>query len=372
MAGKQKILKGSIVFILLLSLLIQAGCAFKDIDKRVFVLGFGIDPSEQVRNGFRVTLKLAKQVGDIKQSTSPPYLYISHDAESVAEAIHEMETRVDKVLDFGHSKIIVMHKELLTKDLDTFMDFFTRRGDIQMISYVAVADKTAEEIISFEPTTEAPASIALYNYFDNTGTESPFVVTTFLFEFRREVLGEGHDTIMPIIGTDEENHDFVIDKSIVLKRGAPPVELTPEETKYFNSLMNKAYGFSYKIKEDGLIMVLNFDEIRMSYKILLNDGDPRIDMKITKVGVVGESNKRLNSKQIEKYNKIAGKEIGKTVTDLLIKLQENDVNPFGFGLRYRATRLSKKGIMEEWKRIYPDIKFNVKVNIELKSTGAVE
>ncbi|MFS0577497.1 Ger(x)C family spore germination protein [Sporosarcina sp. 179-K 3D1 HS] len=372
MAGKQKIIKGGLASILLLSLLLQAGCAFKDIDKRVFVIGFGIDPSEKVRNGFRVTLKLAKHVGDVKQATSPPYFYISHDAESIAEAIHDMETRVDKVLDFGHSKIIIMHRELLDKDLDTFMDFFTRRGDIQMISYVAVADKTAEEVISFEPAIETPASIALYNYFDNTGTESPFVVTTFLFEFRREVLGKGMDTIMPIIGIDEENDEFVIDKSIILNWGVQPLELTREETKYFNSLVHKAYGFSYKIEKDDLVMIMNFDQIKMNYKIVLDQGNPRIDMNITKVGVVGEASKRLDNRNLEKYDKIAAKEIKKKVEGLLTKLQENNFDPFGFGLRYRATRLSRKDIADEWERIYPEIKFNVKVKIELKSTGVVE
>ena len=112
-----------------------------------------------------------------------------------------------------------MNKELLTKDLDTFMDVFTRRGDIQMICYVAVAATTSEEIISFESEIEAPASISLYNYFDNTGTESPYIVTTFLFEFRREVLGTGnlHTSILPIIDTDKENQEFKVNKSIVFK-----------------------------------------------------------------------------------------------------------------------------------------------------------
>lgn len=372
MAGKQKMNKVCLSAVFLLAMLLQSGCAFKDIDKRIFVVAIGIDPSEKVRDGFRVTLKLAKPVGNVKQATSPSYSYLSHDADSVAVAIHEMETRVDKVLELGHNRIIIIHKDLLTKDIDTFMDFFTRRGDIQMISYVAVADKTSEEAISFEPQIETPASIALYNYFDNTGTESPYVVTTFLYEFRREVLGKGIDTIMPIIGTDEENQEFVIDKSIILKVGEKPLELTAEETKYLNSLVHKAVGFSYKIEEDGLSMVLNFNQIKMKYKIILDEGDQRIDMDITMFGVVGESNKRLDNKHLQKYNEITAKEIKKTVTDLLTKLQENNVDPFGFGLRYRATRLSRKDIMDEWERMYPEIKFNVNVKVELKSTGAIE
>lgn len=366
-------IKGSLAATLLLAMLLQAGCAFKDIDKRTFVVGIGIDPSEKVRNGFRVTLKLAKPIGNVKQESSPTYAYISHDADSVAVAIHEMETRVDTVLDFGHNRIIVMNKELLTKDLDTFMDFFTRRGDIQMICFVAVAAKTSEEVVRFEPAIEAPASIALYNYFDNTGTESPFVVTTFLFEFRREVLGKGKDTVMPIIDVDKENQEFHVDKSIVLKWGAKPVELTADETKHYNSLVNKASGFSYKIEENGMFMVLNIYEIKFKFKIVLNEGEPRIDMYIRKVGVVGESNHRLSVNHLEEYDKLAAEEIKKQITALLTKLQENNIDPFGFGLRYRATRLSRKGLDKEWEeRIYPEIKFNVSVDVELKSTGAVE
>lgn len=58
--------------------------------------------------------------------------------------------------------------------------------------------------------------------------------------------------------------------------------------------------------------------------------------------------------------------------ELLTKLQKNDIDPFGFGLRYRATRLSREGLFEEWNRIYPEITFNVTMDINLKSTGAIE
>lgn len=372
MAEKQKMKKGCIAAAFFLMMFLQAGCAFKDIDKRIFVVGIGIDPSEKVKDGFRVTLKLAKPYGNVKQATTPTYAYISHDADSVALAIADMETRVDKLLDLTHNRIIIINKELLSKDLDTFMDFFTRRGDIQMVCYVAVAANTSEEVISFEPVIEAPASISLYNFFDNTGTESPYIVTTFLFEFRREVLSKGIDTVLPVIDIDEENQEFNINKSIVFKWEKEPLELTPEETKYFNSLANNASGFSYKVQEKDYSVVLNINQVKFKYQIILNEGEPRIDIKVTKLGYIGESKHRLDASKLEKYNKIAAKQTKANVMELLTKLQENDVDPFGFGLRYRATRLSRKDIMEEWERIYPDIKFNVTVNVKLKGTGAVE
>ncbi|MCG7345634.1 Ger(x)C family spore germination protein [Sporosarcina sp. ACRSL] len=372
MAEKQKIIKGCIATGLFLMMLLQAGCAFKDIDKRIFVVGIGVDPSEKVKDGFRVTLKLAKPYGNVRQAQTPTYAYLSHDADSVAVAVAEMETRVDKLLDLTHNRIIIINKELLTKDLHTVMDFFTRRGDIQMVCYIAIAGTTSEEAISFEPTIETPASIALYNYFDNTGTESPYIVTTFLFEFRRELLEKGKDTVLPIIDIDEENQEYKVNKSIVFRLDKEPLELTPEETKYFNSLANRASGFSYKFQDKDHSVVLNIYEVRFKYEIILNEGEPRIDIKVTKVGYIGESKHRLDPSKLDKYNKLAAKDTKAEVMDLLTKLQEKNLDPFGFGLRYHATRLSRKGIMEEWERIYPEIKFNVTVNVKLKGTGAVE
>lgn len=373
MCRKEKMMRGFLfAFIGIVSLLL-GGCAFKDIDKRVFVLGVGIDPSETVDDGFRVTLKLAKPAGAVKQEPTQGFTYLSQDAETVAEAIRTMESHVDRTMDMGHNRIILLNKELLSRDLDTVMDYFTRRGDIQLIAYVAVAETNAEETISFAPDPEPAATIALYNFFDYTGTESPYVVTTFLFEFRREVLSNGIDTVLPIIALDKEQKKFIVNKSIILKVGEKPIELTQVETKYFNSLKNKASGFSYKIKEGDLTLVLNINEVTMKYKIVLDEGEiPRIDMRVKKVGVIGESNKRLNNSHLKKYDKIVAEEIKKKLMELLTKLQKNDVDPFGFGLRYRATRLASKDTMEEWRSIYPEIEFNVTMDIELKSTGSIE
>ncbi len=373
MYGTQKMIKGFFSITMLIALLLQSGCAFKDIDKRIFVLGIGIDPSETVEDGFRVTLKLAKPAGEVKAEAAQGFTYLALDSKSIAEAIHELETHVDKKLDMGHNRSIILNKELLSKNLDTFMDYFTRRADIQMIAYIAVAEKTAEETVSFAPDTEPPATIALYNFFDNTGTESPYVITTFLFEFRREVLSKGINTVLPIIDINEEQNHFIVNKSIILKQEEVPVELTQVQTKYFNSLINDVSEFSYKIEENDLTLVLSIEKVTMKYQIILDEGEtPRIDMKIKKVGVISESNERLNNADLKKYNKIVADDIKKKVMELLITLQENNVDPFGFGLRYRATRLSHEDIIEDWNRIYPEIEFNVTIDIDLKSTGAIE
>lgn len=365
--------KFSLLILFLTLFVFQAGCAFKDIDKRAFVVGIGIDPSENDEGKLKVTLKIAIPTGSLKESTSPEYAYLSHEGETLAESIRILETNVDKVLELGHAKIIVINEKLLSEDSKMMMDYFVRRGDIQLITWIAAARPSAEEILKTEPTTESVASVALFNYFDKSGTESPYITTAFLFDSIRNTLGEGIDAVLPLIEIDKEEDVLIVNKSIITKDKHEIFELTSLQTMYFNSLIHKTSGFNYKVKHEDLTFFLNIDTVKMSYKIITEKGKPpRIDMKVTMVGVIGESNMKLEWRNLEKYNEYANTEFKKEVLDLLTSVQKENLDPLGFGLRYRATRLNDKNTIKEWKNIYPNIEFDVNMDVKLKSTGAIK
>lgn len=89
-------------------------------------------------------------------------------------------------------------------------------------------------------------------------------------------------------------------------------------------------------------------------------------------GTVGESNKSLLLEDLEKYNKIAAKEIKSKIEGFLENVQENEFDPMGFGLKYRAMKLHEKNTVSEWREAYPDLLIVVHVDVSLKGTGAVE
>ncbi|MCG3086406.1 Ger(x)C family spore germination protein [Sporosarcina cyprini] len=362
-----------VLSILLLCSSILSACAFKDIDRRLFVSVIGIDPAEKIENGFKVTLKIAIPFGAIKQSSRPTFAYLSEEGETVGEAIRMLETHVDKVLELGHMKTIVINEELLKDDLEEFMNFFVRRGDVQMIAYVTAARPSAETILKVEPNTEAPASISFFNFFGETGTESPFIVTTYLFEFRRDYFAKGIDPVLPIMETNKDHTELIVNKSLVIGKKGKTLELDSIMTKYYNSLVHKASGFSYKIQQDGLHLLLNLDVVKMHYKILSEGERPsKIVMHIMKSGVVGESNKPLSPKKLSEYDKLAEDAMTKKVRHLLLYLQEENLDPFGFGLRYRASKLHSADPYKAWEEAYPEIDFDIIMKVELKSTGVTE
>ncbi len=361
-----------IALIMIFLLPILSGCSYKGIDKRSFVVGIGVDPGEEPGKKFKVTLKIAKPISSLKAVTANEYAYLTHESDSVAEAIRYLDTKADKVLDFSQAKILALNPDLLSQELFDLMDYFVRRGDIQLLLYVLAAKPSAEEVLRVQPTLEAAGENSLYNYFDETGTESPFVTTTFLFEFRRDYDTKGLSTVLPIVnGVDGKN--FTVNHGLVLKDGEEPVELNLLETKLYNSLKKNASGFGYQINNKGYKFTLTFDRIKMKTKFLLKPGEkPRVLVKIKAVGVVNESNKVLQLNKLNYYNKISEEEITEQVKNLFEDLQEKNVDPFGFGLKYRATRLHTDRVLDDSKAIYSELEFDVKVVIQLKSVGALQ
>lgn len=358
--------------VLLLSTFLSS-CAFKDIDKRTFVVAIGIDPVEEGSSKFKVTLKIALPINSIKDATWSSYAYMSHESDTMSDAIRIMESHHDKVLELGHTRLIVINEKLLESNLQEFMDYFIRRGDIQLIAWVAAAKPTAEHILKVEPKTESVASLALFNFFDQNGTDSPFIVTTFLFEFRRDFFTKGVDAVIPLIESNELDSELVINKSIIAKDKHKPLEYNYIETLYYNSLSNGAIGYSYKANIEDFSVLIYVSKFNFKYKLITDNGvPPRADIKINIVANVIESTKPLSIYKLDEYNKLIAKDLKGVVLNVLTVAQEKDLDPIGFGLRYRATRFNDKNTFAKWESMYPELQFNIDFKVDIESIGAIQ
>ncbi len=365
--------KGNFLLVTILLISVLSGCAYKSVDKRSFVVSIGVDPAENDDQRYKVTLKIAKPIASLRQATETEYAYLTTEATTVSEAIRFLETHTDKVVDFSQAKILAIHHELLGEDMQLLMDYFTRRGDIQLIMYVAAAKPSALEVLKVQPILEAAGENTLYNFFDDTGTESPFVTTCFLFEFRRDVMTFGQDAVLPLVRTSAEKDELIINTALVIKDKHPPIELNRTQTKIFNTLMKGANGYGYKANNSGYNFTLTFDRAKMKYSLDTVPGQPpRADILLSAVGSISQSDKTLSFDHIPEYNEVTNKELSKELKKLLKKMQKENVDPFGFGLRYRASRFHSDKMEEDWKAIYPNLVFDVKADVRLKSLGAIK
>ena len=162
--NKNKLPKLLILLLLLFLISIASGCAYKGVDKRSFIVGIGVDPADDNDKKFKVTLKVTKPIASLRNASENEYAYLTHESDTVAEAIRYLDTKSDKVLDFSQTKILALHPELLSGDLFHLMDYFVRRGDIQLLLYVIAAEPSAETVLKVQPTLESAGENSLYNF----------------------------------------------------------------------------------------------------------------------------------------------------------------------------------------------------------------
>lgn len=366
-------------FLLLISILIgnsilQTGCGFKDIDKRLFVLAIGVDQAKSEGNQYKVTLKIALPSGSLKDSKGAMYTYLTKESSKVADAIRSLKNQVDKEFDFGHLKTIVIGKALLNNDISEITDIFLRRRDFQRISFVAVGKPTAEKVLKTEPKSEMAASVSLFNFFSETGVESPYIVTTYLFDLRRKMVEHGFDPVLPIIKVDKKSTKLIVDHSVILSDKVKPMELDSNQTLLYNMMRNNLKKMELLINKEDHEYMISIDSLNSKYKILTpTNQNPVILMNVELKGIIEESDQYINSKELKQLGIHASKEIENAIRDLFVRLQEKKIDPLGFGLRYKATRLHKKDLFAKWEQeLYPQLKFDVTVNVGIKSTGIIE
>jgi spore germination protein KC len=361
------------LFILFLSISFLSGCSFRDIDNRAFVLAIAVDDSGDTKKPYKVTIKVVIPSGNIKQE-GVKYAFFSEKGVSISEALALIRATIDKDIDFSHTKIIIVSKSLLDRNLGNVTDFFHRRRDIQLVSWIGFAEKRAKDILKMEPKSQSSVTTPLFNFFSRTAVQSPYITPMYLFDFRRQQIETGIDPVLPIIKIDKKEKRCVIHRALVIGDGKY-VELTPQQTMIYNILRGNIERFNAEIKEkNGKFKYGVFiDSTSIYYKINReNSKQPIINYKIRHQGILEESSKYTESNLLKEYGKETSKIAKKMILELLTYFQKQNVDPLGFGLRYKATNLHTGDTYKEWESLYPQAKFTLDINVNIISTGKME
>lgn len=356
------------LFILILLTPSLSGCGFKDIDKRIFVVSVGVDPAKNSDKKFLISLKLA--VPNV-QEVSNEFVIISEEGDTIAEAVRIMKAEVDKELDFSHAKLIVYNEKILKPELEKNLYYwFIRRRDFQEMSWVAIGKPSALEVLKLKPKTERLPSNSLFLILGKDGSESTYVISEFLFDFKKRFSEKGIDPLLPII--EVKKNLFEIDKVGLLDKKGLKLKFNPKETMMLNFFLNEVPKTALKIENGDQSFVIDIQGVKTNYKLMTeNRKQPYIKVDIKLQGRIEEALFNVNNKDLRQYEKMANTYTKKLVHDVLVKLQKSQVDPIGFGLRYRSRHFEKDD-WETWERLYPEITFKVNANVQIKDTGLVE
>lgn len=363
-------LKRWLVWLMCFSLLTLSGCEFRDIDLRLFVVSIGVDVSEKSPDLYKFSFKISIPSGDPRTGEEKSLL-ITEESDSIAEAIRQVKSKVDKELDFGHCKGVMYGEAYARRDISKIEDWTVRRRDMQLLMYPAVAVPTAEQVLQAEPPTERIAGNAIFLALSEDGTESPFITKTYSFDLARRMIEVGEDPVMPVVEVGEKDV-LNINKVALMDKTKVKVILTKDETRLFNLLDLRNLSTNFGIRMDGELLEVNTERTRATYKIATKQkGQETIHYRVRLQATLEEkeSTAILDRGDLKRIEEAYNKELSQAITNLLLKVQKTGLDPLGFGLRYGGTHWNNKTEMEEWAALYPHIKFNVSVKMKIKSTG---
>ncbi len=370
------VIRCGVIMLLLTSLLIiTSGCNYKEIDKRFFVVGIGIDNPEDPDKKFKVTLKLAIPNPEPKQGGSS-FIILTEEDSSIAEAVGKIKSKVDKELDFGHLKLIILGEDYEGGDFLTTLDWCVRRRDIQQIANVAIGRPTAKQLLEKKLAYETLPSNSLLIALDGSAVESNYITSVYLFELYRNIKELGIDPILPIIEV-KENYFTINQVALLEKDGQLKIKtlLSPEETRIFN-LIDKAKAktsIHVNSKELGCDFVINVEDAKKSYKITTTDeGDLLLSFDLKISGIMEESLIEDGGTHLQKCDQQASEFIKNDVVLLLEKMQKERLDPLGFGLYYRSRHWNNEKEWSDWQELYEVLRFEVTVDVNIKSPGVIE
>lgn len=348
--------------------LLLAGCGYKDIDKRFFAVSIGVDMAKNSSKNYLISIKFAIPTVEKKPNA---FIIVSEEADTIAEAVRIIKTKVDKEVDFSHTKALILSDAVVRKRMAPHLFYWpSRRRDFQEIAWVAIGKPTALDVLKAKPKAEQVPSNDIFLSFGKEGSETPYVIPEFLFDFKKRFTEKGLDPLLPIIET--KNNIIEVNTVGLFNKKKLIVSLTPEETKMLNFLLNMEVKSAIKVDRGKNYFLIDTQKVKTKYKFKLDGQNrPVIDVKVKATGRIEEALFKLQNKQLAVYEKKAEESLTVEIKNILMKMQKAKVDPIGFGLYYRGHHFQTND-WQTWQRLYPQVTFQVHTEIQLEDTGLIE
>ncbi|QGQ97281.1 hypothetical protein EHS13_21525 [Paenibacillus psychroresistens] len=136
-----------LVIVVVGSLFSLSGCSGVDIDKRSVVVGIGVDVGKKAR--FRVSLEVIVPKGG-ENSGNGQFFILDQEANSITYAVEALQAKSEKLLDFTHTKIVVMGEDLARENADLLLDYAVRKPGLQFIAWMVVARPNANALLKLK------------------------------------------------------------------------------------------------------------------------------------------------------------------------------------------------------------------------------
>lgn len=218
-------LKGNRKFtflMILLCLLFTSGCFDAiEVDEMAYVVVMGLDSG--INGNVRMTMLLAVPIavgvgpepGEVDKSTT----LISVEAPTIYGDMNIVNSMLSKKLNFSHTKLVVISKELAQEGIEKYMNTFSRFREFRPNTYLGIARGKAEDFLKeSKPILEAnPAKY--YELLMESYKYTGFSVGSTLSDFYRNMRTNDGEAVAALLDVNQltESDEF---EQVLLSRNS--------------------------------------------------------------------------------------------------------------------------------------------------------
>ncbi len=287
-----------------------------------------------------------------------------------------LNSRTQKPIVFGQLRVLLFSEELAKQGIELYVDAMYRDPSVGNRIYLAITEgDDAAKFLEAEKQGGELSGVYLPELIEQN-METSFLVPVNMHQFLFSLYNDGRDPYLPVLRMNDNNdyawgtalfsgevlHSMLDhDDSFMLKM---MMQTTRQATKQFELVNGEQtnYVVIENISSDVTRTIDKTGEtptfivtIEINGAIEDYDGEENLDDQNT----------------IKEIEKSIEKQIQTQTQELLLKFQQDGIDPVGVGEKYRST--TRDWNAQTWQNeIYPKVEMVVHTNLKLIQSGAVE
>ncbi|WP_175073146.1 Ger(x)C family spore germination protein [Terribacillus sp. AE2B 122] len=369
------------ICICVVALLFLCGCwDSSDIEDISFVIGFGLDSSENEQNPIKHTTQIAVTKKKGVQGVAPQgkiYQNLTVEGSSVQNILRSLSLQLPYPVYTDHLESIIINQETAsTYDLSILLDQMLRDNVTRLSPLVVFSKQPASDVLNTNIEGEIPSSY-ISSIFENQTSTLEILPAVRLGEVAANLLSQ---TSFVLPNVEKQKNTVKVDGAGVVKGKERKLIgfLSVKEVEGVNWLSGEGRAGVLEFKDEkNNTIVYEVQTYKTKVKPKFQNGRIAFQVQIRAEGWITEDWSKVAHNLSENYvtdlERLASDEVESLVSGTLNKLQKDyktDVVDFSESFRIAYPR-EYETMKKEWDEYFAKADVNCQVSIKVVNTGDV-
>lgn len=380
-------MKTKIVIILILAFILTGCWSEKELNQITLITSMAID-KEDDEYIMSLSIIVPSEAMLNAPGRSSPSVLLSSRGISPCDAFRNITSKISRIPNLSHVQNIIISEEIAKEGIATVIDSLLRDDQIRPTVFLFIAKGVpAKDILKINTSIESSVSIKINQLIKNAETNHSKVHSVNLVSFINHLVSDTKEAYLPgleVIGDIEKGNTKENSQNI---EPEADVQLTP----YAIFKKDKMIGWIDKNTSKGANLLLNKVKDTMIDTIVENEDNYSLEIVNAKTKIKYKNNKfEINTKltgkicqacctaelhdpkNIDKIEAKFAKAVKQQLEDT-IKTLQNDYNSDIIGFAdyiYRKDPKYWKKISKDWDKLFPTMKYSIKVEVNIFQPGS--